>query len=416
MANIPPKDISSPKELETPGFITIRGRILGSQRLGKKAGIAAIAVLVLLVSAILYGVTLNGGHVGAPNQQLPRPLPAVNDIPWWQNQSNASGVTKPRPDNTLFEARSLPTGVPDLNQVGDTSNSTSKFSGTSPQAKMPDQPVQITKFPTLPPIDENSVDTLTDSGNQQRANQVVPNQRESNRRAAMMSPSLLGGQPERTGGLALDVARSVPNSLGTATAATSSQFKLKAGSIIPATLVTAIDSDLPGLVVAQIRQSVFDTVAGRFLLIPQGARLVGTYDSRIAYGQDRLLVTWTRIIYPDGSSSDLQSMAGTDLSGRSGFDAQVDNHTRKLFQGALLLSIIGAGAQLSQPQQSVTNGSVPTVGQVVVGSVAGQLASAGTQMTQRQLNVPPNLRVAPGYQFNVVVDHDLTFSGPYVGP
>ena len=95
MSDSPPKDIQSPKELETRGFIRIRGRILGSQRLGKKAGIAAIAVLVLLVSAILYGVTLNGGHVGAPSQQLPRPLPAVNGAPWWQNQSNASGVTRP---------------------------------------------------------------------------------------------------------------------------------------------------------------------------------------------------------------------------------------------------------------------------------------------------------------------------------
>src|SRR4029077_16513405 len=107
--------------LETPGFIRIRGRILGNARLGKKAGIAAIAVLILLVAAILYGVTLNGGHVGAPDQQLPKPYPADNDRPWWQNQSNASGVTKPNSDNAPVESRSLPAGVPDLSQAGDTS-------------------------------------------------------------------------------------------------------------------------------------------------------------------------------------------------------------------------------------------------------------------------------------------------------
>ena len=415
MSSFPPTDIESPKELESPGFIRIRGRILGSQRLGKKAGIAAIAVLVLLVSAILYGVTLNGGHVGAPNQQVPKPLPADNDRPWWQNQSNASGLTRPRSNDTASESQPLPASVPDLNQVGATSDPMPKPRTISTQANVIDTPVRIDRFPTLPPIDGNSADTLVDSNARQRANRVVPNQREAIRRAAMASASLLG-QPAQSSGSSPGIAESASNALGAAKTAPSSPFEIKAGSIIPATLVTAIDSDLPGLVVAQVRQSIFDTVAGRFLLIPQGARLVGTDDSRIAYGQDRLIVTWTRISYPDGSSSDLQSMAGTDLSGRSGFDANVDNHTRKLFQGAILLSIIGAGAQLSQPQQSATNGTAPTVGQVVAGSIGSQLANAGTQLTQRRLNVPPNLRVSAGYQFDVLVDHDVTFSGLYVGP
>jgi type IV secretory pathway VirB10-like protein len=415
MANIPHADIESPKELETPGFIRIRGRILGNARLGKKAGIAAIAVLVLLVTAISYGVTLNGGHVGAPNQQYPKPFPADNDRPWWQNQSNASEVIRPRSNDSAGDSRPLPVGVPDLNQAGDASDPIQKPLTIPTEAKATDTPVRIDRFPTLPPIDENSADTVTDSSNQQRANRVVPNQREAIRRAAMVSPSLLG-QSAQTSDSSPGIAESTSNALGVAKMAPSSPFEIKAGSIIPATLVTAIDSDLPGLLVAQIRQSIFDTVAGRFLLIPQGARLVGTYDSRIAYGQDRLLVTWTRIIYPDGSSSDLQSMAGTDLSGRSGFDAQVDNHTRKLFQGAVLLSIIGAGAQLSQPQQSATNGSAPTVGQVIAGNLGSQIASAGTQLTQRQFNVQPNLRVPSGYQFDVIVDHDIVLPRPYTGP
>jgi type IV secretion system protein VirB10 len=414
MANIPPTDIESPKELEIPGFIRIRGRILGNARLGKKAGIAAIAVLVLLLTAILYGVTLNGGHVGAPNQQLPKPLPADNDRPWWQNQSNASAVTQPRSNDTLGGVRPLPADVPDLSQGGDPSNPMPKPRTISTQANVTDAAVQIAKFPTLPPIDENSADTVTDSSVQQSASRRTPNQREAIRRAAMVSPSLLG-KPAQTGGLSLVVAELPSNSLGAAKAEPSSPFEIKAGSIIPAALVTAINSDLPGLLVAQIRQSIFDTVAGRFLLIPQGARLLGTYDSRVAYGQDRLLVSWTRIIFPDGSSSDLQGMAGTDLAGRSGFDAQVDNHPRKLFQGALLLSIIGAGAQLSQPRQSATYGSAPTASKIIAGSVGSQIASASTQLSQRQLNVPPNLRVPAGYQFTVMVDHDLVFAGPYAG-
>ena len=156
MANIPVMDVESPNELETPGIIRIRGRILGNARLGKKAGIAAIAVLILLLSAILYGVTLSGSHVGALYQKLPRPLPAENDTPWWQNQSNASGVIQSHSGNTPVESRSLPAGVPDLNQVGATSNPTPKAPGIPAQENVSKEPVQITKFPTLPPIDANS--------------------------------------------------------------------------------------------------------------------------------------------------------------------------------------------------------------------------------------------------------------------
>ena len=192
-----------------------------------------------------------------------------------------------------------------------------------------------------------------------------------------------------------------------------SPLELKAGTIIPAALITAIDSDLPGLLVAQVRQNTYDSATGRFLLIPQGARIVGIYDSRISYGQDRLLATWTRLIYPDGVSLDLKALAGADIAGRSGFDAQVNNHAHKIFRGALLLSLIGAGAQLSQPQQSAINGSAPSVGQIIAGNVGNQIANASTQLTQRQLNVAPNLRVPAGYQFNVLIDHDLVLPAPY---
>ncbi len=195
--------------------------------------------------------------------------------------------------------------------------------------------------------------------------------------------------------------------------ASQSPFELKAGSIIPAALITGIDSDLPGLLVAQVRENIYDSITGRYLLIPQGARIVGIYDSRISYGQDRLLVSWTRLIYPDGVSLDLRALTGADTAGRSGFDAQVNDHARRIFRGALLLSVIGAGAQLSQPQQSAANGSAPSIGQIIAGTVGNQIANASTQLTQKQLNVAPNLRVPAGYQFNVLIDHDLVLAAPY---
>ncbi len=423
MPDTTPREITSPHELETRGFIRIRGRILGNARLGKRAGIAAMGVLVLLVAAILYGVTLNSAHVGAPSQNFAKPLPASDDRPWWQSQSDATHAVTRRSDDVSVESNPLPTGVPDLSRIDDAPTPAPLAHRFPTHVRVTDMPVQDSKFPTIPPIDENSMDSDTNQSSQQRATSSIANQREALRQAAMMSPPLLSDQASITAAVSVDVAQSrsspisrpASNPLASAKIPPTSPFELVAGSIIPATLITAIDSDLPGLLMAQVRQPTYDTAAGRFLLIPQGARLVGTYDSKVAYGQDRLLVTWMRIVFPDGSSADLQAMAGADPSGRSGFDAQVDNHTRKLFQGALLLSIIGAGAQLSQPQQSATNGEAPSVGQMIAASVGSQIANAGTQLMQRQLSVPPNLRLPAGYQFDVIVDHDVDFAAPYPG-
>jgi len=192
-----------------------------------------------------------------------------------------------------------------------------------------------------------------------------------------------------------------------------SRYEVKAGWVIPAALECGINSDLPGQICARVRESVYDSTTGRHLLIPQGTKLIGTYDSQIAYGQERLLAVWNRLIFPDGSSISLQGMPGADQAGYAGFDADVDNHYFKVFGGAILLSVISAGAQLSQPQQSAGTNGAPSAQQTMSAALGQQLGQVGSAMVQRNMQIQPTLTREPGYRFNVMVTRDIIFPGAY---
>lgn len=194
-----------------------------------------------------------------------------------------------------------------------------------------------------------------------------------------------------------------------------SPYILKSGAIIPCILLTGINSDLPGQITAQVKSSVYDTIAGRFLLIPQGAKLTGLYDSKIVYGQRRVLVVWRYINYPDGSTLPLEGMPGVDLNGYAGFQDKVDNHYSKIFGSVVLMSLLSAGAQLSQPQQEQSPFAPPTVGQTLAQSLGTNIANTGTMITAKNINIQPTLIIRPGYEFNVQVTKDIPFTGPYTG-
>lgn len=193
-----------------------------------------------------------------------------------------------------------------------------------------------------------------------------------------------------------------------------SPYEVKAGAIIPAVMIGGINSDLPGQVIAQVRENVYDTKTGEFLLIPQGSRLVGLYDAHVAYGQKRILLAWNRVIYPDGSSFDLKGMPGADKAGYAGFFDQVDNHYRKIFGSAVLMSMISAGVQLSQPNNgsSGNNNNTPSVSQTVGAALGQQIGQTAMTITQKNLNIQPTLEVRPGYQFNVMVTADMILPPP----
>ena len=190
------------------------------------------------------------------------------------------------------------------------------------------------------------------------------------------------------------------------------KYELKMGWDIPAILEQGINSDLPGEVKALVRSNVYDTATGKYLLIPQGSRLVGVYDSQIAYGQNRLQVIWTRIIYPDGSSINLDGMTGQDIQGMAGFHDQVDNHYKRLIGSALLTSAFAAGIELSQ-RQSTSLLTTPTAGQTASAAVGQQLGELGSEVTRKNLSIQPTIKVPAGYRFNVRVNRDILFEAPY---
>ena len=190
-----------------------------------------------------------------------------------------------------------------------------------------------------------------------------------------------------------------------------SPYEVKAGTVIPALMIGGVNSDTPGQLIAQVSENVYDTATGRYLLIPQGSKLVGTYDNQVTFGQSRVLVGWQRIIFPDASSLDLGRMSGADISGYAGFKDKVNNHLFKVFSEAFMLSIFSAGIQLGQPQ--ATNGQNYNSTQIVSAAIAQQMGELGMEIVRRNLDVAPTLEIRPGYAFNVMVSKDMVIA-PWV--
>ena len=187
-----------------------------------------------------------------------------------------------------------------------------------------------------------------------------------------------------------------------------SPFELKRGSVIPATLVTGINSDLPGRIIAQVSQNVFDSATGRLLLIPQGSKLFGRYDSKVTQGQNRVLVIWTDIVFPNGSTLQIGGMAGADSAGYGGFKDQVDTHFFETFGSAILVALIGAGTEMMLPPEGQgSNSNSPE--NSARESFAETFAELSEQTVSRNMDVQPTLEIRPGYGFNVLVDQDIVF-------
>lgn len=187
--------------------------------------------------------------------------------------------------------------------------------------------------------------------------------------------------------------------------------ELKAGAIIPAALISGVNSDLPGQITGQVRENVYDTRTGKHVLVAQGTRASGTYDSQMAIGQSRLLAVWNRLVFADGSSFNLQGMPGSDQAGYAGFDGEVDNHYTKIFGGALMMSVISAGVQISQTPQAATANTAPSAGSTASAALGQQLGQVGTSMTQRNMQIQPTFTRGPGYRFNIMVTKDMVFPG-----
>lgn len=179
---------------------------------------------------------------------------------------------------------------------------------------------------------------------------------------------------------------------------------LQAGSVIPAALITGIRSDLPGLVTAQVTQNVYDSPTGRILLIPQGARLIGDYDADVAFGQNRVLLAWNRLILPDGRSIVLERQPASDPRGYAGLQDGIDGHWGGVLKAALVSTLLGAGSELG-------SGDDGNLARALRRGTQESVGRAGEQIVSRELNVRPTLTIRPGFPVRVLVTRDLVLGG-----
>src|SRR5271154_2136878 len=196
-----------------------------------------------------------------------------------------------------------------------------------------------------------------------------------------------------------------------------------AGSVIPAVLVSGIDSDLPGPILAQVSENVFDSASGRSLLIPQGSRLIGISSSASSPGQQRVQIAWRRLIFPNTASMDLPQMPGTDQGGYAGFTDEVNNHYLATFGTAAVTSLISAGQMVGQmaafggggtsgPYGYYQPNQWATAGQTAGSAASAQMGALGQQRLNNGTDRPPTIEIRPGYQFDVMVTEDLVFPEP----
>jgi len=188
-----------------------------------------------------------------------------------------------------------------------------------------------------------------------------------------------------------------------------SPYQVMAGTVIAAALVTGIKSDLPGDIIATVTEPVYDTATGRFLLIPQGSRILGRYNSQVSYGQSRVQVVWNRVILPDTSSLTLDNLIGTDPAGYAGLEDDVNWHWNRIFAGAVLTTLLGVGAELAAPENRQDGNRVILAGRDSAQDTVNQI---GQEVTRRNLNIQPTLTARPGLPVRIIVNKDLVLR-PY---
>ena len=187
-----------------------------------------------------------------------------------------------------------------------------------------------------------------------------------------------------------------------------SPYQVMAGTVIAAALVTGLNSDLPGEVIAQVTENIFDSVTGRTLLVPQGSRLIGSYDSIVAFGQSRALIVWRRIIMPDGSSIEIDNLPATDAAGYAGLEDEVDFHTWRLIKGIALATLLGVGTELT-----FGTGEDDLV-RALRQSTQESTNQAGQRLVEKNLDIQPTITVRPGWPLRILVEEDLVLR-PYRG-
>ena len=223
-----------------------------------------------------------------------------------------------------------------------------------------------------------------------------------------------GGQPPEKAAF-LSAAAAVEPYLRKPLVAPISRYELKAGTVIPGALVTGVNTDLPGDVIGQVTENVYDSATGRYLLVPQGSRLLGRYQALVGNGQNRALLAWQRLVYPDGRSIELEAMPGTDAAGAAGLADRVDYHLDKLAAATALSTAIAYGGNLARNRSGTSGYGGYSNSDVIGDTVAQQADRVGSRIIDRQLDVQPTITVRPGWPFRVLVNKDVVLA-PHGNP
>lgn len=188
-----------------------------------------------------------------------------------------------------------------------------------------------------------------------------------------------------------------------------SPYELKAGSFIPGILVSGVDSQIEGKMVGLVRENVYDSISGKYLLIPKGTKIIGEYSSGVAYGQDRILIIWQRLIFPNGKSISLENFPGVDLSAYAGMRGRVNNHNIELLKSVILSSVLGGGAALVNRSKDTR---IQSWENAMASGAGERIIDIGDSLSERILNIKPTITIKPGSRFNIIVNADLILE-PY---
>lgn len=388
---------SGPHKLD-PRDLTLRAEPRSVTRLSRRVLIAASAVFALLVCGALWWalgirpLRLAGGPE-LYNTDSKLPADALNGLP----KTYADFGRRPEPVSMVvprLPAEPKPASAPAAMPPP---------AGEDPLARARQQAAQSNVFFTVSA--KASPATVASAGAGERAyapdrmgGMPLPIDPDASQNLQDRKSAFVNGRP--------DTAIYSPQRLETPR----SPYQIMAGTMISAALVTGLNSDLPGQVIAQVTEDVYDTVRGRHLLVPQGSRLMGRYDSSVAYGQRRVLLIWTRLLMPDGSSIVLDNLPATDVAGYSGLEDEVDPHTWRLIKGVALATVLGISSELALNPGSNDRPRIIIAGRDSLETSANQV---GQRLVSKELSVQPTLTVRPGYPVRVVVNRDIILK-PYV--
>ena len=405
--------------LTSPDSLQLRSAPATSARLSRKAALGAVAILAIILGVIIMNVSRESpkksGDDAAAKKDLEPALNAANNLtkdipdviadPRPAPLPREKGVTLPGAPparNSEDDARLADTAVPKFSRSESTAlqPAVAGWSAENPDSQAPNSGGAESSLGG-----PNGGDVGVGAGGSLQRVSNGP----GGAAGTLQSQPDLNHQDEK---IAFQRTARRSDYLNSRLTAPRSQYELKTGTVIPGILIGAMNSDLPGEIIAQVSQNVYDTASGNYLLIPQGTRLYGHYDSNVSFGQERLLVSWDRLIFPNAYTLDLQGMSGHDEGGGTGYADRVNHHYLRIFGWALLSSVLSAGFQLSQPQQSnllATEGN----GQIAAAAVGQQMAQLGAQIAQRNLQVQPTIEIRKGYRMNVMVNRDIVFPGTY---